>query len=75
MMCRHPLFTLFPGLFVYDTLNSDDLPIDITLYLPRNPQIVLISSFEVSLLGHPHLNNQVKKFSCCHAISFLMLSC
>lgn len=60
---------------MYDALNSDDLAIDITLYLPRYPQIVRISSLEVSLLGHPHLDNQVKKFSCCHAISSLMLSC
>lgn len=60
---------------MYDALNSDDLAVDITLYLPRNPQIVLVSGLEVSLLGHPHLDNQVKKFSCCHATSFLMLSC
>lgn len=59
---------------MYDTLNSDDLSIDITLYLPRNPQIVRISGLEISLLGHPHLNNQVKKFSCCHAIFSLVMS-
>lgn len=74
MACRHPLFTLFPRLFKYDTLNSDDLSVDITLYLPRNPQVVLISGLEVSLLGHSHLNNQVKKFSCCHAISSLVMT-
>lgn len=70
MVCRHTLFSLFPGLLVEYASDAVDLSVDISLNLPGHSQIVLVAALEVSLLCCSHLAYQVEKFSCIHTISF-----